>query len=134
LSIAVWQWVFPPTADGIKSPFTLPYTVQSPITYEQRRFETIDDIWNEIELVCQECEPNRFSVGQNLHFNIPLFCNPQDLIEDWMNEMINDYCYCQRFNLSLGTLDQADSDRLACFAIIENEYQAAMKHKEKQDA
>jgi len=132
LSIAVWLWVFPPTATGINSPFSLPFTVQSPITYEQKRFETVEDIWDEIELVCQECEANKFTLGQNLFFNIPLFCNPEDLIENWMTEMINDYSYCQRFNLSLGTLDQASSDRLACFAIIENEYHVALKHKEKQ--
>jgi len=97
LSIAVWCWL-----ESIPiSPYSLPYTAQSPVTYEPRTFETVEDIWSEIELL--EQENTKWSSGQNLFHVVPLFADISLLLESWMWDAIQEYQYQKWTNL--GELD-----------------------------
>jgi len=50
-----------------------------------------------------------------------------------MMEMINEYTYVTRFNISLGELDNVSAHRLDCFSIIDMEINACMQEKAKKD-
>ena len=116
MSIAVWCWL-----ESIPvSPYSLPYTAQSPVTYEPRTFETVEDIWNEIELL--EEENTKWTSGQNLFHIVPLFSDISLLLEPWMWEAIQEYQYQQW--TTLGKLDQCSAQRLDYFNIIDKEIKA----------
>ena len=44
-----------------------------------------------------------------------------------MWEMIQEYNYVDRFNVSLGNLDDVSAHRLDCFTVIENELNKKLK-------
>jgi len=50
-----------------------------------------------------------------------------------MMEMINEYNYTTRFNVSLGELNSISAHRLDCFSIIDQEINACMAEKAKQE-
>jgi hypothetical protein len=45
--------------------------------------------------------------------------------------MIQEYNYVNRFNVSLGNLDDASAHRLDCFTIIENELNNIAKYEKE---
>jgi|TARA_R100001163_G_C4988530_1_gene141989 hypothetical protein len=134
LSLAVWclQFGTPEPRDIYRS---LPYTVAKlPVTYKHDpvRVETIDDIWDIIDEICKPNE--RYTDGQILFHSVPFFADCNLLLEDWMIEMINEYNYITRFNVSLGELDNISTNRLDCFTIIDNEINACTQEKAKKEA
>ena len=105
-----------------------------PVTYKHDsvRVETIDDIWDIIDEICKP--DKRYTDGQILFHSVPFFADCNLLLEDWMIEMINEYNYVTRFNVSLGKLDNILADRLDCFTIIDNEINACTQEKAKKEA
>jgi len=126
LALCVWCWYFgfPDPPEKYKS---LPYTCQSPYSYKSKTFETKKDIWDEIDLLCEE--NTKFTDGQNLYHMIPLFASAEMIIEDWMMTRIQEYSYTTRFNVSLGELNNVSADMLDCFAIIDKEIQSCKKYE-----
>lgn len=112
----------------------LPYTVsQLPVKYNHDpvRIEAVGDIW---AIVDEVCKPEKdWTDGQILYHMVPFFADCGLLIEPWMNEMINEYNYVTRFNISMGELDQVSAHRLDCFSIIDKEINACMNFKAKKD-
>jgi hypothetical protein len=107
-------------------PYTLPYNAQSPHSYDQRRFKTIDDVWDEVNLV----EQNKFTLGQNLFHIVPLFAKPEWLFDESMAEIFKEYQITKKFNIPLSkSIDEADAFKLDCFLIIENEMNAIWQRK-----
>ena len=51
-----------------------------------------------------------------------------------MMQMITEYNYVTRFNVSLGELDNISTDRLDCFSIIDKEVNACMQEKAKKES
>ena len=76
-----------------------------PVTYKHEpvRVQTIEDIWDIIDEVCKSSK--EFTDGQILFYSVPFFADCSLLIENWMMDMINEYNYTTRFNISLGELD-----------------------------
>ena len=112
----------------------LPYTVvRLPVTYKHDsvRVQTKEDIWNIIDEICKPSE--KFTDGQALFHTVPFFADCNQIVEPWMMEMINEFNYVTRFNISLGNLDDISAHRLDCFSIIDMEINACMTHKAKQD-
>lgn|GEM_PF-3116268 len=113
---------------------SLPYVVAKlPVTYKHDavRVETVEDIWKIIDEIC---EPSKeYTDGQLLYYTVPFFADCNLLLEDWMIEMINEYNYVTRFNISLGELDNISAHRLDCFSIIDREINACMQEKAKKD-
>ena len=134
MSLAVWclQFGTPEPRDIYRS---LPYTVAKlPVTYKHDPVgvETRDDIWDIIDEICKPNE--RYTDGQILFHSVPFFADCNLLLEDWMIEMINEYNYITRFNVSLGELDNISTNRLDCFTIIDNEINACTQEKAKKEA
>ena len=125
MSFSVWWFHY---HTEFVSPYSLPYTATSPLTYEKREYKTTDDIWNEVEEIVIVNRKTSRSIGQDLYYLVPLFTDPNYLIEDWHLEIINEYNMVQNFNISLGELDQIEARRLEHFSLIHNEYNSIRKH------
>ena len=110
---------------------SLPYTSQSPTLYKSVKYETIDDLLEEIDRILVEPQTIKFGVGQSLFYQIPLFADPNLLIPEWCWDMLEDYNLVKKFNVSLGTLDELPAWRTDCFALIENEIMNCTKHENK---
>ncbi len=133
MSLAAWCWQLgqPESRDLYRR---LPYTVvQLPVKFKHDpiRIETAGDIWG---IVDEICTPEKdWSDGQIMYHMVPFFADCSFLIEPWMNEMINEYNYVTRFNVSLGHLDHISAHRLDCFSIIDKEINACMNFKAKKN-
>jgi len=133
LSLAVWclQFGTPEPRDIYRS---LPYTVAKlPVTYKHDpvRVETVEDIWDIIDEIC---EPSKeFTDGQTMFHTVPFFADCNHIIEEWMVQMITEYNYVTRFNISMGELDNVSAHRLDCFSIIDREMNACMEEKAKKE-
>jgi len=104
-----------------------------PVTYKHDpvRVQTVDDIWSIIDGIC---EPSKdFTDGQILYHSVPFFADCNQIVEPWMMEMINEYNYTTRFNVSLGELNSISAHRLDCFSIIDREINACMQEKAKKE-
>ncbi len=77
------------------------------------------EVWNEIDRLCEEAPA--FSIGQNLFHIVPTFANCDNVIDSQMWDMIQEYNLVQKFNFSMGELDNASADRVEGFTIIESE-------------
>ena len=133
MSLAVWclQFGTPEPRDIYRS---LPYTVAKlPVTYKHDpvRVETVEDIWDIIDEIC---EPSKeFTDGQTMFHTVPFFADCNHIIEEWMVQMITEYNYVTRFNISMGELDSISTHRLDCFSIIDKEMNACMEEKAKKE-
>jgi len=84
--------------------------------------ETQSDIQEEIERLIDESDNKNYKIGQSLYVQLPLFCNPSDVIPDWCWEMIQDYYTTTEYNIPLAnSLDDVNSWMLDCFNIIKEE-------------
>ena len=85
------------------------------------------DIWEEIGTVE---DSDKYSIGQQLYYLLPLFANPNYVISDAHFNTINEYFYVTDYNIPLGkTLDDTDAHKLSQFNIIKNEMAIATQHK-----
>jgi len=93
----------------------------------KKSFNTINDIWDELLLIE---ESDKFSLGQQLFYLVPLFANSDNIITDEDIQMINEYHYVTEYNIPLGTtLDETDAHKLSMFNIVKSEMGLALKHK-----
>ena len=106
-----------------------PYSARSPVNNKRRRYESVEDILNEVDLL--EEQNKKWPTGQYLYLLVPLFADINYLIDPWMWEMIQEYNYITRFNVSLGNLDDVSAHRLDCFTIIENELNNIAKYEKE---
>ena len=78
-------------------------------------------------------ESDKFSLGQQLFYLIPLFANANYVITSKDVQLINEYHYITDYHIPLGdTLDNTDAHKLVMFNIIKNEMAIALKHKQEK--
>ena len=94
----------------------------------------MDDVWSEIDKIMEVNSRVSRTIGQDLFHLVPLFTDPDYLIEDWQLEVINEYNIVQNFNVSLGVLDDVPNNRLNCFSVINREYNAIKEMEQKKNA
>ena len=131
LAFCVWWGYY--SSSRFVSPYSLPYSEVSPTNYKKTEYETINDVWNEINAIIEINKKTSRTIGQDLYNLIPLFTNPSYILEDWQFEVINEYNMTQNFNISLGVLDEVPNDRLNCFSIIHREYNAIKEIESKKN-
>ena len=128
MSYSVWHWVFDRKPH---QQYTLPYYAQSPISKQKKEFTSVNDIWNEIELIARQDD---YSIGQQLFYLLPLFANPSYILDDEFFNLINEYHYVTEYNIPLGlNLNDTDADKLVMFNIIKNETGLALKNKAEKE-
>ena len=115
------------------SPYSLPYATQSPLSYTEKKYETIDDIWDEINDIAIVNDSTSRSIGQDLFHLVPLFTNPKYVISEWAMEMVNEYRIIKTMNVSLGVLDDINAHRIYAFTIVNNEMNAIFEYEKLKD-
>jgi hypothetical protein len=105
-----------------KSGLILPYTAQSPTLFKRMEFKNKKDVYDEIYRVLYEPATQKYGIGQSLYYQLPLFCNPDEYIDEWCYEMIQDYHLVNHYNVPMSdSLENVDAFRLDCFTVIEDE-------------
>ena len=98
----------------------MPYETQSPITGKVKRYDE-EELEKEFELIAKE--PSKFTVGQNLYYQLVLISDMNRWMEDWCQEAIEDYMLTTRFNVPLAEkIDDLPWERVNNLFIIDNEY------------
>jgi len=127
LSFAVWWLYFSQTA--FISPYSLPYIADDPLTYKKREYKTEEDVWSQVNDIAEVNARTKRSIGQDLYHLVPLFTNPDYILDNWQYDMINEYNLCKNFNLPIAnTLYEADFFTIQCFSIIQNEFNAIAEY------
>ena len=99
-----------------------PYKRQSPLTKKVKTYENIEQVWEEIELLVDKWKDSQFSLGRNLYFHLPLFMNPQWIVNNEDNILLKEYNWVKEFNIPLAKdLDSADANKIEIFDIIRSE-------------
>lgn len=106
-----------------------PYKRQSPVTKKNRNYNTLQEVEEEVILLSDTFSDSQFTLGRNLYFILPLFCNPRLLVDEEYVELIKEYHYMKNYNIPMArSLDEADSYKLDCFDIIEKELNAITQY------
>ena len=106
-----------------------PYKRQSPVTKKNREYNTLEEVQEEIELLSDTFSDSQFTLGRNLYFILPLFCNPRMLVKQEYIDLIKEYNYMKNYNIPMArSLDEADSYKLDCFDIIQRELNAITQY------
>jgi len=136
LSFAVWGAALGYT-DTPQFPIILPsgtfYTAQSPSLFKTIEYDD-GERWNEVERLAQEANGTKFTVGQQLYYQIHFFANPRFLWEQEYERLIEEYQIMESMNIPFAkSLDEAPAQKLRDFNIIKTEVFALQKHlMEKQ--
>ena len=99
-----------------------PYKRQSPSLRKKINFRSIDDVWKEIYRLFDRWEENKFSLGRNLYFHLPLFCNPKIIMDSEDIVLLKEYSWIQEFKIPIAnTLDEMDSMKLDYLDLVSME-------------
>ena len=95
---------------------------------------TEDEIWAECVRIIEEDKHNKFSLGQNLYYNLNFFCNPKFFIDNEIEGYVDDYFVSTKFNLPLSqTLHEADAKTIDIFRLISEEISACEKRSKEMN-
>ena len=125
LSMYVWfsQLGFP------HNTLEFPYKRQSPLTKENKEYESIKDVTDELYALVDTFADSKFTLGRNLYFHIPLFAKPEWFITEEHSEIMKEYNYMKNYNLPLANnLQEADSYKLNMFDVINSELNAVKQY------
>ena len=114
--------------------FELPYESQSPVLRERVKYETKQDILDEVFRIIKEANERGYDTGQSLYHQIPFFADPMFIISGWCWNMISDYYTIKKYNIPLASsLDDIDAWTLDSFNVIDEEINNVMKFSEKKN-
>ena len=106
-----------------------PYKRQSPVTKKNREYNTLQEVEEEVILLSDTFSDSQFTLGRNLYFILPLFCNPRLLVDEEYVELMKEYHYIKNYNIPIArSLDEADSYKLDCYDIIQKELNAITQY------
>jgi len=137
--LSAWSWffffgvpdsTFPPELESGDS-----YIAQSPTlsNYPKVEYDT-EEIWNEVERIVKECEGKKFTIGQNLYYQIPFFCNPRILYRPEFAKYLSQYQMITDFNIPIAdSIDKVDAKTWRMMQIIKTELTACHNHKMEKD-
>ena len=78
-----------------------------------------------MDRVVAEDKKRRFSPGQNLYYNIPLFANPKYFLDQESQMYINEYITSKRLNIPpASSLDDMGYNRSVILSAINEELEA----------
>ena len=98
---------------------------KSPTLYKKIKYDQ-NEIWKEVDRVVAEDKKRKFSLGQNLYYNIPLFANPQYFLDQESQMYINEYITAKR-------LDDMTYDRSVILSVINEELEACEMRKREMN-
>ena len=110
-----------------------PYQAQSPtlgkiITFSEKQ------IWDECDRIIAEDKKNKFSIGQNLYYNLNFFCNPKFFIDREIESYIEEYFLSVKLQIPISNnLYDADSRAIDIFRLISEELTACEKRSREMN-
>jgi|TARA_Y100000310_G_scaffold291677_1_gene319789 hypothetical protein len=124
LSFAVWGAALGYT-DTPQFPIILPsgtfYTAQSPSLFKAIKYDD-EERWNEVERLAKEVVGTKFSVGQQLYYQVHYFANPRFLWKPDYDLLIEEFQLMEAFNIPLArSLNEAPAQKLRDFSVIKRE-------------
>ena len=136
LAYAVWGSAlgYPDTPQfPIILPLGTTYTAQSPSLFTEIEYDE-KERWDEVERLAKEASGTKFSIGQQLYYQVHFFANPKFLFDSEYEQLIEEYYIMESFNIPFAkSLDEAPARKLRDFQIIKAEVMALQKHyMEKQ--
>ena len=136
LAYAVWGAALG-YIDTPQFPIILPsgttYSAQSPSLFKQIKYDD-EERWNEVARLAKEVAGTKFTIGQQLYYQVHYFANPRFLWEQEYDRLIEEHYMMESFNIPLAkSLDEAPAQKLRDFSVIKTEILALQKHyMEKQ--
>ena len=84
--------------------------------------------------LAKEVAGTKFTIGQQLYYQVHYFANPRFLWEQEYDRLIEEHYMMESFNIPLAkSLDEAPAQKLRDFSVIKTEILALQKHyMEKQ--
>ena len=111
------------------SKLEFPYVRRSLVSDKNITFNNLDDVWKEIDLLVESWKDSNFSLGRNLYFHLPLFCNPRWLVNDHDGIVLKEYMWNQELKIPLGSsLDEMNSRLLDLYDHIGMEINSLKKY------
>ena len=106
---------------------------KSPTLYKKIKYDQ-NEIWKEVDRVVAEDKKRKFTLGQNLYYNIPLFANPQYFLDQESQMYINEYITAKRLNIPpAASLDDMTYDRSVILSVINEELEACEMRKREMN-
>ena len=79
--------------------FRFPYKALSPVTGQTKMFNTMDDVYEELENCYDEIiEKEVKAIGETLYAEHFFFCNTSELLDPKIQQRIKEYNFCKSFN------------------------------------
>lgn len=111
-----------------------PYKRQSPLTKKVKTYDSIIQVWEEIEILVDEWKDSQFSLGRNLYFHLPLFMNPQWIIDIEYQMLLKEYSIIKEFNIPLAnTIEEASARKLDEFDVISREIKSIQLYMDEKN-
>jgi hypothetical protein len=82
-----------------------------------------------VERLAQEVEGTKFSVGQQLYYQVHYFANPRFLWKQEYDRLIEEFTLLETFHIPLAkSLDEAPAQKLRDFSLIKREVAALQQY------
>ena len=100
------------------------YYAQSPTLGTLTKF-TEKEIWDECDRIIEEGKKNKFTIGQNLYYNLSFFCNPKFFFDGEIEKCVEEFFLSTRLKMPIANnLYDADARTIDIFRLISEELNA----------
>tara|TARA_R100001594_G_scaffold8569_1_gene21935 strand:+ start:334 stop:708 length:375 start_codon:yes stop_codon:yes gene_type:complete len=103
--------------------FRFPYKALSPVTGKRKMFNSMEDVYEELEACYDEImEKNISAIGDTLYTEHFYFCNTHKLLDQNVQQRIKEYSYCKTFSCPpFPSLQETPAKVIDEFMLIEKE-------------
>ena len=103
--------------------FRFPYKALSPVTGKRKMFNSMEDVYEELEACYDEImEKNISAIGDTLYTEHFYFCNTHELLDQNVQQRIKEYSYCKTFSTPpFPSLQETPAKVIDEFMLIEKE-------------
>lgn len=109
-----------------------PYEAVSLVTNKKRVFESIEDVYEEIEKLYSISQREGYELGKSLYSQCAFFTDYETLLSAKHQTTIKEYSYCKTFSCSpYPSMQETPSYIVNDFMIIEQEYNSYSKKEER---
>jgi len=109
-----------------------PYKAVSLVTNKKRVYESIEDVYEEIEKLYSISQKEGYELGKSLYSQCPFFTDYETLLSAKHQTTIKEYNYCKTFSCSpYPSMQETPSYIVDDFMIIEQEYNSCVNKEEK---
>ena len=106
----------------------------SPSLRQRIKFDSLDDVYDEIERLYDEAKDKGFDLGESLYTQVPFFTDIYLLVQQKYQDRIKEYNFCKTFSCPPSqSLDKTPAHIIDDFIILDQEFNN-YSNKEKPNA